>query len=385
MKISIVLGAGFGDEGKGRTVSYLVSQSKKPLVIRFSGGHQAGHTVFVNNKQHIFSHFGSGTLQNAPTYWSKFCTTYPIGLVNEWTALKDQGINSSIFIDPLSPVTTPFDVYANRYVNANNQHGTCGAGFGTTIERQENHYKLQFIDLFYHSVLEAKLKNIEDYYKAKGWVFSNEPDFKNRMKCFFDSVDIINHYDIGNIQDFQFNDFDHVIFEGSQGLLLDKDIGFFPNVTRSNTTSENALALIDELFNTVEKDITTFFVTRCYQTRHGNGYMSDERFLDLKNIENETNILNSYQGKFRTGYLDLSLLRYAIYRETLNNPKGIKYCLVVTCIDQLLNSTFTVKDGGKLRVIGLNDFRLIISNVLFSYGRATDKIDIIAYTEGSKF
>lgn len=77
---SIVIGAGFGDEGKGTMVNYLCKQSNKPLVVRFNGGHQMGHGVVENDVRHIFSNFGSGTLVGAPTYISEFCTVDPVEL-----------------------------------------------------------------------------------------------------------------------------------------------------------------------------------------------------------------------------------------------------------------------------------------------------------------
>ena len=74
MKNFVIIGLGFGDEGKGLITDYFCSKLKNPLVIRFSGGHQVGHTVIYNDIRHMFSNFGSGTLRNIPTYWSKFCT-----------------------------------------------------------------------------------------------------------------------------------------------------------------------------------------------------------------------------------------------------------------------------------------------------------------------
>ncbi|HSY75885.1 MAG TPA: adenylosuccinate synthetase, partial [Bacteroidia bacterium] len=68
-KVSIVVGLGYGDESKGSTTAFLCQQGSNPLVIRYCGGHQAGHTVIYSGKRHVFSNFGSGTLQGAPTYW----------------------------------------------------------------------------------------------------------------------------------------------------------------------------------------------------------------------------------------------------------------------------------------------------------------------------
>jgi len=87
-KACIVVGLGYGDEGKGLTTDFLCGQSKFPLVIRFNGGHQAGHTVVTKDGvRHVFSSFGAGTLRNAPTYWSRYCTFSPAYLLYELESL----------------------------------------------------------------------------------------------------------------------------------------------------------------------------------------------------------------------------------------------------------------------------------------------------------
>ena len=79
----IVIGLGYGDEGKGRTVDYLCSQNPNSIVVRFSGGQQAGHTVMTNGIKHIFSNYGAGTLQGCPTYISEHATIYPLTMLME--------------------------------------------------------------------------------------------------------------------------------------------------------------------------------------------------------------------------------------------------------------------------------------------------------------
>src|SRR5574343_932195 len=108
MGIKACIGLGFGDEGKGITVDYLASQSPDSLVVRYSGGQQAGHTVCLNGIRHVFSNFGSGSLRGLPTYWSEHCTVDPVGIMNELNILTEQGINPILYIDGNAPVTTPY-------------------------------------------------------------------------------------------------------------------------------------------------------------------------------------------------------------------------------------------------------------------------------------
>lgn len=371
MQVSIVLGAGFGDEGKGKTVSYLTSKSKKPLIIRFSGGHQAGHTVVIGKERHIFSHFGSGTLQGAGTFWSKYCTVYLIGLVNEYNALLKLGSTPKLQIDDLCPITTPYDVFANRYFDKINNHGTCGVGIGTTLERHEL-YKLYFRDIFYTPVFRSKLDNIRQYWISRGVEYSVDDLIKlyENVHKYFEYINFIKNEKIGRNYKFEGRDTDHIIFEGSQGILLDQDFGFFPNVTRSYTTARNALEILNEL-SYYNFDIKIFYVSRVYQTRHGNGFMSDERFLDLTNNKDETNIENKYQGKFRKGLLDTDLIKYAI---ECNDTSKYNENLVFTCIDQLGNEIETVNHG-KVNLCQLKSLiKPGISSVLYSYGSETEKM-----------
>ena len=104
-----VIGLCFGDEGKGRVVDFL----DHSLTIRFSGGQQAGHGVIRNGEKHTFSNFGSSTLKGIPTYWSKFCTVDPVGMIRELNELMKINVNPLIYIDGDSPITTPYDKFYN--------------------------------------------------------------------------------------------------------------------------------------------------------------------------------------------------------------------------------------------------------------------------------
>lgn len=314
-----VIGLGFGDEGKGLFTDYLCSQSTNPLVIRFSGGQQAGHTVISKGIRHVFSNFGAGTLKGAPSYFSKFCTIDPVGIVNELSALLDKGFEPLLFIDANCPVTTPYDVSYNQN---NNKHGSCGVGVGDTINREESYYSLTFGDLFYPWVLETKLKLIKDFYSGH-----HDAPLTNFLEC----CDIITHSTyIKKTNGLPSNNYSY-IFEGSQGLLLDKNYGFFPHVTRSNTGTKNVLSLLGH------ETLSLYLITRAYQTRHGDGPLSNETIPhNISKNPLETNITNTYQGPLRVALLDVSLLEYAINKDDYLRTASNK-SLVITCLDHIKN------------------------------------------------
>ncbi|MEL6925066.1 MAG: adenylosuccinate synthetase [Bacteroidota bacterium] len=337
MKTKIILGLGYGDEGKGLTTDYLCRQAKHSLVIRFSGGHQAGHTVVTpEGQRHVFSSFGSGTLWGVPTYWSRYCTLYPTAFVNEWDALRQMNIEPDIFVDARAMITTPYDVYYNRMTETDNQHGSCGVGVGATVERNEGPFKLYALDLCYPTVWQRKLNAIRNYYEQRKAAKFDQPGFRQILKDFAKAIEKLKNQ-IKIVHEAAFlasakSTYDQLLFEGSQGILLDQDFGFFPNVTRAYVTSRNAMELIH---NNMLPNPEIYYITRTYQTRHGNGFLSNETIpLDIQLNPLETNQYNPWQGEQRRSPLDIDLLRYALDCDH-NYSAGCRKHLVITCLDQI--------------------------------------------------
>ncbi len=339
--VHIVLGMGYGDEGKGVFTDYLSSKLAHPVVIRFNGGHQCGHTVRREDGHlHVFSNFGAGSFRQVPAFFSRFCTIDPTGIMRESRALLRLGVSPVLFVDPLAMVTTPFDKFYNINDRANLAHGTVGVGFGATIERNQGPFRLYAQDLFFPMVLERKLEAVRDYYrirfKARGLESCLEALELEIMRVdqFLRDVDIARDTIrlLTEAQLFEMG-FENHIFEGGQGILLDMDFGIFPNVTRSNTTSRNAFEILRR--NALPAAPIVYYLTRAYQTRHGNGWMSAENHpVSLTNNLHETNGPEGYQGQFRTGILDTDMLRYALQCDASFSGNAEKQ-MVVSCMDQL--------------------------------------------------
>ena len=346
MRQVAVIGAGFGDEGKGKVVSHLCSYLPSPLVIRFSGGHQAGHRVMVNGVDHVFSNFGSGTIQGIPTYWSEHCTVDPVGLINEYNILQAKGVDPIIYLNERCPTTTPFDKAANLSREAIQKHGTCGVGVGQTHQREEEYYSLKVRDLFFPWVLKTRLWQIERYYSNLPMIPAHLIDdflFCCEELSKLDTIKVVEGIE-------KIPHLDSMIFEGAQGLLLDQHYGFFPHVTRGNTgmTNITAMGFSPEIW----------LVTRAYQTRHGTGPMSNQGLpLKVKTI-NDHNRDDGHQGKFRIAPLDLSLLKYVI-----NQDKMIKnrrpQVMVITCLDML------------------QEYKLTKDSITYEYSSKDNFLDVI--------
>ena len=351
---NVVLDLGFGDSGKGRVVDWLSSKLNNTLVVRFNGGHQAGHHVVHKNISHVFSNFGSGTLNGVPTYWSEHCTVDPVGLKNEYLVLKDKGITPEIFISPHAPITTHMDKEYNHNQELINKHGSVGVGFGATIEREENHNHFKFLDIFYDDIFYYKKEMVFKYYRGK----TRNLDWGPFNEACEDIREIYNEDIHLSMTSSVSSGFDSYVYESAQGLLLDKDYGFFPHVTRSSTGFGNIPHLKDK------ENTTTWLVTRAYQTRHGNGPMTN-----LKNENNqfihknkyEQNKMHNWQGNFRYSVLDLSLLEYSFNIHDLRSTNDRR--LVITCVDNLERYVLTYRDVD-YEFIKLHQFIDMISDVL---------------------
>ena len=328
MKAEIVVGLGYGDEGKGTTVDFLcgraIKQGKNPIVVRFSGGPQAGHTTYDYNEYHIHSSFGSGTHKhNTATFFSKHTLVYPISIKKEMCRFK---VKPTLYIDPMANLITPFDVMANRECKVNLSDGSCGLGIGKAMARQnDTPFKFYAIDLAYPKQLYKKMRSYARYYN----IDLTEKALNNEIREFTNAVNTIDWriYPFSQIQNMSY---DHVIFEGSQGILLDKDHGVFPNVTYANTTSKNAVEMIKD-YNLNAEDI--YYVTRAYSTRHGNGLFKED---GLKvNNDSESNRTNEYQGKFKISNINYANINYALDIDRIYTDNKIAVNLVVTCLDQI--------------------------------------------------
>lgn len=379
MKTQIVLGLGYGDEGKGLTTDYLCRQADWPLVIRFSGGHQAGHTVVTaEGQRHVFSSLGAGSLAGAATYWSRYCAFAPENFWKEYQALQkaSYGTTPKIYVDALAQVTTPYDVYHNRSSEKINAHGSCGMGFGATMERNElTPYRLYVQDLYYPVVLEQKLAAIGEYYRRK----VHDPmlvmdlqqvvtAFKVAVQQLLPLIEVVEEKVFLEKRIYQLG-FDALIFEGSQGVLLDRDFGFFPNVTRAYTTSRNAMELVENYQLPLPE---IFYITRAYQTRHGKGFLSNEGLkLSYTPNPSETNVYNEWQGQQRVAPLDVDLLNYALDADRNFSGTAPKN-LVITCLDQLVGPMQASVAGALRNFTAPEDLLPLLKvqpkQILLSYG-----------------
>lgn len=393
----VVIGAQFGDEGKGRvTDHYATEVGRDGIVIRFNGGAQAGHTVVTpDGSRHVFSHVGSGAFAGVATFLSRFFVSNPILFLKELESLVAKGVEPTTYVDPQSPVTTPYDMMINQIVErerGGDRHGSCGVGFGETIERNLiPAYALTVADLADRSALATKLDRIRREYAPARLARLGFADAFARNADLFRSDAILEHYvedarrfvEAITVADARTATHGrYPLFEGAQGLLLDQDRGFFPHVTRSNTGLRNVLALADEL-GLEQLEVT--YATRAYSTRHGAGPLPRE--LPEKpypGVVDATNVPNAYQGTLRFGWLDLDVLRHAIAEDLVDADRlpglAVDTRLAITCLDQIGDEKVTYYSGGMRRRASVEAFVGAVSKavdaceVLLGFGADRDSV-----------
>jgi adenylosuccinate synthase len=330
MRARAVIGANFGDEGKGLITDYLCAQGAG-IVVRFNGGAQAGHSVVTPESQrHVFSHFGSGTLARIPTFLSQFFICNPICYFRELKDMHENGITpTTLYAHPNCLVTTFADMMINQRLEEQRgkaRHGSVGLGVSETVERSfVPELKITMADLWNGIPLTSRLEQIcGRYAEFRTGKKIDEPSMvEHYLKACERFAELVHPLGIAQCKD--------PVFEGAQGLLLDQDNKeYFPHVTRSNTGMKNVRLLCEQAGI---KNIDAYYVSRTYLTKHGAGPMPGE---DQKMFfEDNTNTEHPWQGILRFAPLNVDSLR----KRCAADHGDSSYKLVLTHCDQLAPKT----------------------------------------------
>jgi adenylosuccinate synthase len=357
MNLAAVIGASYGDEGKGHVVASLASS--ETLVVRHSGGAQAGHTVVDSGgRRHVFHHFGSGTLKGARTFLSQYFTVNPMVFVDEWEALKQLGTEPFPHIDTACAITTPWDILLNQAVEksrGDKRHGSCGLGLWETEVRQQGQYRFSYLDLISLSpgMVWDRLNRIR-----KEYVPARMKRLRITELAAHEETGLIDHFmrDLDFLKNHSvprtwcpemFSREKDIIFEGSQGLGLDPenpDAG--PHVTTSYPGLPNVGLLLEQGHS--RDSLSVYYVTRPYFTRHGAGPLENElTHKPYIGVEDPTNVENEWQGALRFGWFDVpSFIERISNDRYCVTPLDIFPTIVFTCIDQCDDEVKWVDENG---------------------------------------
>lgn len=327
MRARIVIGANFGDEGKGLVTDYLCATEGAGMVVRFNGGAQAGHTVVTPaGDRHVFHHFGSGTLAGVPTFLSQFFVCNPLVALREADQLLDLNYRPELYAHPNCLVTTFADMIINQRREdalGDKRHGSVGIGFNETISRSDiPELKITMSDLWNNISLESRLSQICTKYakfRTGKEIEDSDAMIHNFIALCQKFADAVHPLGIKQCPD--------PVFEGAQGLLLDQDNKeFFPHLTRSHTGMKNVRTLCDQA-GINEMDL--YYISRTYMTRHGAGPLPGENYG--MRFEDNTNLDHPFQGKIRFARLDTVKL----ISRCKNDAESSAFKLVLTHCDQL--------------------------------------------------
>jgi adenylosuccinate synthase len=280
MANTILVGAQWGDEGKGKIIDVLTEQAD--VVVRTQGGNNAGHTVFIGQKKYVLHLIPSGILRK-----KKVCVigngvvVDPIGLVSEIEGLRKIGVkvNGNLFVSETAHVVFPYhrELDAQREVlKGKNKIGTTKRGIGPAYGDKAARVGLRMIDLInaerFEEKLAAKIKENNEVLKAFG---AKPLSFKEVHKTYREAGDYLRPF-VTNTVTFLHRAVrrgDDILFEGAQGTFLDIDHGTYPYVTSSNTTSGGACTGSGVAPNRMDRVVG---VLKAYTTRVGEGPLPTE-------------------------------------------------------------------------------------------------------------
>ncbi len=279
----VIIGTQWGDEGKGKIVDLLTDQSQ--AVVRFQGGHNAGHTLVIDGEKTVLHLIPSGVLrENVVCMIGNGVVVSPAALMEEIDMLEARGVPASqrVRISEACPLILPYHIAldnAREVARGETKIGTTGRGIGPAYEDKVSRRALRLGDLFHRERFAAKLGEVLDYhnfvlqhyYKAEPVDFQQVLDealiLGERIKPMVADVPEL-------LYDIQQQD-GSILFEGAQGALLDIDHGTYPYVTSSNTTAGGAAtgsgvgpANLDHVIG----------ITKAYTTRVGSGPFPTELY-----------------------------------------------------------------------------------------------------------
>lgn len=361
--IDIIIGANYGDEGKGLATNYFCS-GKKSIVVLHNGGFQRGHTVIHNGIRHVFHAFSAGTFQKADTYYAKTFILNPIFFRMEWEDLVKKGVdmnNLHIYANPMCRITLPFDMMINSIVEdsrGEEKHGSCGFGIFETIKRNEKYpfyvemaqKEKEKIPQLLYTVREKYLfERLLEYGLEKISVKKLQEVFDENIlyKYMEDLEFMLNHIEIKDTQ--VICGYDEVVFEGCQGLLLDQGyIGQTAHLTPSNTGLTNPAEIIKNLtlLDFIGKvPVNVHYITRTYLTRHGAGEFPGMCMKEEINptMYDKTNVPNNFQGTIRYGKIDIHKLVERVIYDAKKIP-GCNFDIFVTHLNET-DDCFITEEG----------------------------------------
>ncbi len=325
----VVLGTQWGDEGKGKVVDLLTDQAR--YVVRYQGGHNAGHTLVIDGEKTVLHLIPSGILRdNVTCVIGNGVVLSPEALLKEMHMLEEKGIpvKERLRLSEACPLILPFHValdVAREKARGNKAIGTTGRGIGPAYEDKVSRRGLRVGDLFNADEFAVKLKEVMAYHNFMLTEYYNAPavDYNEVLEGALSVAELFRSMttDVTHILECAKQNGDAIMFEGAQGTLLDIDHGTYPYVTSSNTTVGGVATGAG--FGPLSIDYVLGIV-KAYTTRVGSGPFPTELDCDVgQHLGVKGHEFGATTGrKRRTGWFDAVAMRRAVQ---LNSITG--FCL----------------------------------------------------------
>ncbi|GAA6130876.1 adenylosuccinate synthase [Halopseudomonas sabulinigri] len=323
----VILGTQWGDEGKGKIVDLLTDQVA--AVVRYQGGHNAGHTLVIDGEKTVLHLIPSGILRdNVQCFIGNGVVLSPEALLKELGQLEAKGVpvRERLRISPACPLILPYHValdQAREKARGEAKIGTTGRGIGPAYEDKVSRRGLRVADLFHRERFAAKLGEVLDYHNfALQHYYKVEPvDFQKTLDEALGYAEWLAPLmtDVtARLHELR-REGANIMFEGAQGSLLDIDHGTYPFVTSSNTTAGGTAT--GSGFGPLYLDYV-LGITKAYTTRVGSGPFPTELFDSVgARLAERGHEFGSTTGRARRcGWFDAIILRRAI---EINSISGL--------------------------------------------------------------
>ncbi|MCW8878438.1 MAG: adenylosuccinate synthase [Kangiellaceae bacterium] len=324
----VVLGTQWGDEGKGKIVDLLTDRVS--AVVRYQGGHNAGHTLVIEGKKTVLHLIPSGILRSdVKCLIGNGVVLSPEALAKEMTMLEENGVpvRERLRVSAACTLILPYHIALDQAREAaktgDKKIGTTGRGIGPAYEDKVARRGLRVDDLFYPERLKEKLAEVLEYHNFVLTNFFKQEaiDLEKTYQECLEYAELLKDLveDIPNtLHKARAND-ESLLFEGAQGTLLDIDHGTFPFVTSSNTTAGGTAT--GSGFGPLYLDYV-LGITKAYTTRVGGGPFPTELFDEIgERLGEKGHEFGATTGRRRRcGWLDAVALKRAIQ---VNSVSGI--------------------------------------------------------------
>ncbi len=331
----VVIGTQWGDEGKGKIVDLLTD--RVGAVVRFQGGHNAGHTLVIDGDKTVLHLIPSGILrENVSCLIGNGVVLSPQALREEITMLEKRGVpaRERLKISEACPLILPYHVALDRareIARGAAAIGTTGRGIGPAYEDKVARRALRLGDLFHRERFAAKLGEVLDYHNfvLQNYFKTDAIDFQQVLDETLAMADYLKPMvaDVTELLHQYRSRGESVLFEGAQGALLDIDHGTYPYVTSSNTTAGGAATGT----GMGPRDLDYILgITKAYTTRVGSGPFPTELFDEMgEHLSRRGHEFGSTTGRARRcGWFDAVALRRTLQ---INSVSG----LCITKLDVL--------------------------------------------------